>query len=1241
MNSTQQLNSKYNTTKFFQSTNRDTASTLNFKQTNNITNAKTRKESELYNIEEEDKNKADLNMKNKQNSILSVSDSMRLVEYKSNELLNVSTKLKYNKKSQILPSILPVSPDRIRKVTQERFRSMNYEENDGSSRRTQRFSSIKDNQNGEQLDNQKMDIIDDEVLNENMMIRIINSQNICNNLDNISFNKHIKSVLDENDYEMRFNQTNYANKLSHQIYYEKYKQHREFLRKEIVNKQTPSLAFINQIKLNKKCPLPLGLIKKKGEEGEINLDSYGKGNVYCNIISKSISYADFGYVKKLNFSQNILTNEGVREILINLTLNRKIVMSLKILNLSNNLIGHKGASYLNKFISNENCKLKEIILENTGITNDSINLLSYSITMNIDSFISVLNFGKNGISDKCYLSICSILEKCEFLKVLQIHDNLFSNKAGAEIVKSLQKNREMKFFDISWNKLGNNLQIELSKEEIYKKENPLRTAYRNFDLKEFSKTMTIRFKDIELPTEQKEKKGKEAKPDLNKIIKFQKNIKVPETILSPFAKALGDYFKEKSIKLIHLNISNNSLNLVDCTYLSESVKSNNTILGIHVDGNEMIIDSLGFIYPYSKSQREESFFSKSQITYDVYYNKEEKIHMGNSLLHSKIKNNILIKSKNNCWICEGWKETSFVLNHSSYYIGKERENCTDAKLYLEIDNYSPFEMTYVQYEKKSVAYRMCPPGNIKYFFSLNNSLVDSHTLEIEYLKEPIQINLNNEKKEEEESKNSNTTKRNSIAYLSLKKGNKGLIPISVNGQNNLENINSYRATEEDNISNNASFSKSQNEKIYSLNKINIEPNYNNIDNHWINHIHFCIPRPSKDIEIQERPKTPWTYDISIWAKLYCYEYNGEPEEKITNAFEFDYSRCSFNKDFKNEEINLIEFKEYMRSCYNKIIHAYKNLSSQVTPIWQIGNSTLLDFFNKSNLFLNQQYPQSFMILKLQGVKSQDNEEIKKKNKNIPEGIVRHQFMNLIVKVSIDKYINKTKQCKSALDAVKYSFENNFNAGLNNFDDPQIWRRSRYYNEKCDNFIQAFLPLLYAIYKSWSTKKEIGKKEKYMIIDDFHNLCTACVNKECPVREIDLYFNQAISLQDNEIDNERHYYIIFPEFLEAFIRVIDKASIGTQENSDLIVKLDIMKSKFYDLILNSQEFKQVKEKFIFPEKDLKYNLYEFDINSQFYREILFPETNDIRRSIKLPTLKKDLLQERFKSIKENNLNDKSS
>lgn len=109
------------------------------------------------------------------------------------------------------------------------------------------------------------------------------------------------------------------------------------------------------------------------------------------------------------------------------------------------------------------------------------------------------------------------------------------------------------------------------------------------------------------------------------------------------------------------------------------------------------------------------------------------------------------------------------------------------------------------------------------------------------------------------------------------------------------------------------------------------------------------------------------------------------------------------------------------------------------------------------------------------------ERVKNKNKNIPDNIIRHQFLSLLVRVAKDKYvtqrnffINLVNQFSSILEAVEYSFENHYLSEMKY--DHHLWRINRYYNENVDNFIKAHLPYLDALYKSWAPRKDPGKRE---------------------------------------------------------------------------------------------------------------------------------------------------------------------
>jgi hypothetical protein len=49
--------------------------------------------------------------------------------------------------------------------------------------------------------------------------------------------------------------------------------------------------------------------------------------------------------------------------------------------------------------------------------------------------------------------------------------------------------------------------------------------------------------------------------------------------------------------LLHLDIGYNKISFEDTQVLSEMLKENNTLHGIHYEGNEGKIDSLGFLIP--------------------------------------------------------------------------------------------------------------------------------------------------------------------------------------------------------------------------------------------------------------------------------------------------------------------------------------------------------------------------------------------------------------------------------------------------------------------------------------------------------------------------------------------------------------------------------------------------------------------------------------------------------------------
>ena len=214
-------------------------------------------------------------------------------------------------------------------------------------------------------------------------------------------------------------------------------------------------------------------------------------------------------------------------------------------------------------------------------------------------------------------------------------------------------------------------------------------------------------------------------------------------------------------------------------------------------------------------------------------------------------------------------------------------------------------------------------------------------------------------------------------------------------------------------------------------------------------------------------------------------------------------------------------------------------------------------------------------------------------------------------MSKDKYITVLKTHTDPFEAVKTAFENHFDEAIKGFEYHK-WRQERYYNEKVDNFLKTYLPILDALYLSWAKQKGPTKKDVWMLLDEFNNLIQNIVDvNEYPIRENPYIFNQSINLQINEIYTDKHLNMLLPEFLEALCRAIDKASpyppsenkeewpMERRQKQPLVNKLENTLPILMKLITHP-DYKLLKEKFPIPNKDIITGLYIPNFDNQFYQ-----------------------------------------
>lgn len=104
---------------------------------------------------------------------------------------------------------------------------------------------------------------------------------------------------------------------------------------------------------------------------------------------------------------------------------------------------------------------------------------------------------------------------------------------------------------------------------------------------------------------------------------------------------------------------------------------------------------------------------------------------------------------------------------------------------------------------------------------------------------------------------------------------------------------------------------------------------------------------------------------------------------------------------------------------------------------------------------------------------------------------------------------------------------------------------RYWNEPCDNIFKAYQPLFQMIYNVYSSKTAKPGQKQNMSLDEFDDIfqSSGILNDLLQARELSIHFNQGLMLHVNEVDQDKHTAASYIEFLEAYARCCDEASIG--------------------------------------------------------------------------------------------------
>lgn len=621
------------------------------------------------------------------------------------------------------------------------------------------------------------------------------------------------------------------------------------------------------------------------------------GDDYVKALSKGLRYSD--HISSIELSANRLTFYGVNPLIKSIETNTDLLKRLRNLDLSFNKIGSQSVRKIMDYCKNEDCELEELNLEGNNLGDHVIVDLSNTLNCYLHEKVTLLNFGRNCLTDEACGPIANLLGNCFSLQTLMLQWNQIHNYGASVIVSRAKRHSGLRILDLSWNSIGNSL----SNEPVMFEESKMTKTDRgpnsssssssnsssnfNFFTNTFRKTMQLNFKKPGVVTSNQNTSSQNSNGGnitqvMTSIANNNNNNNNTNTILnkniSAFAKELGEYFKDSSIGLVHLDISHNNIGYEDCVHLCVEVKHNHTILGLHVDGNEMCTDELGFMQVIKKQTKECDYFANSQIYYGIAKQ--------TNIIKTSISKVRKIRAKNNCWICEGWKEVPF-----SYSPEPDVNSALlTVKLHLNFENWKPFDMHFTK--GKFSCTRMCPPGPVLFFFSVDKCPVENYGTTTFDLSDPVIYEFDTEYNQE--LSNMHAMNMYNITQSPQKE------------DNDLELLNrTYDSlTNVDRVT------------IRKVGKVISEVNCMVIDDFCRNLLKYCVPRPERKRNNFVKPRTPWTYDISIWAG-HGYRFEGESEMYLDEVFDHDFNRCRMQKDAKTDEVHL-EVKNMLRQHYRKM-----------------------------------------------------------------------------------------------------------------------------------------------------------------------------------------------------------------------------------------------------------------------------------------------------------------------------------
>lgn len=321
-------------------------------------------------------------------------------------------------------------------------------------------------------------------------------------------------------------------------------------------------------------------------------------------------------------------------------------------------------------------------------------------------------------------------------------------------------------------------------------------------------------------------------------------------------------------------------------------------------------------------------------------------------------------------------------------------------------------------------------------------------------------------------------------------------------------------------------------RIY--NTMNVFDNHPSPSQLWLELAPKAKPRIN---DFHKEVLLPWDFSKSVFR-----DYISDSASLINECFNEDMERSKIRELTGKEYEHIVES---LRNAYPYVKETYKFLASKAWLDWDVWFEILVEFANVNRITAHAD------------LRASDIESIVKTfrywNSTTEIYFARYQFLELLVRISIMKYYRNRKVNKIS-QAVRMFFKNY----LRSFDtfSSQDFRNESLYKQNIDKILYRHNNILVKLYYNFAVDNVLNLEGFYKMMQnitkDFEIVKTSFIlAKESSATYS--YYNDSLK---------------FVEFLEAFVRVVDKYQEVSSKNSRLDVIIDEMIEVKLEPLLNN-------------------------------------------------------------------------